>query len=122
MVFYEGPGSDDNYAQTMYGNTNPNAVNAAGVDNPGSVGDYFDRNPGTTAAAQFNGNRVYINPRAVNSTSLENLVYTVMHEALHNISGLNGDQNLQAKLGITVGAPSINITNELKERCPAPWK
>jgi len=83
------------------------------------VGDLFGPRGRIRALAEFEGNRVWVNPRRggagidVNDDEANGAL--LMHEALHNLGLV--DEWIQGALGLEPGAPSENISEKLAEDC-----
>lgn len=122
-TFQNGTTSSANYASAVWGNSPAYGANKA-LYGSTTVSKFFQSNPGTVAVAQALGNTIYIDPTYVNSASSITLDGMALHEIVHNLTG-NVDSVLQQQLNtvlpngqkLTVGAPSVNITNQLAKDC-----
>lgn len=122
-TFQDGLTSSANYAQAVWGNSPAYNANKVKYGNL-TVSGFFAANPATVAVAQSPGNTIYVDPSYVNSSSGTTLDGMVVHEMVHNITG-NVDTTLQDQLNtvlpngqkLTVGGPSVNITNQLAKDC-----
>jgi RHS repeat-associated protein len=84
---------------------------------PGTtVAQFFANSPFTHAAAQLGGNTIFYSQSWFAQNGTADATYTMFHEMLH-IAGIGGDNQLQAMMGITVGAASVNITTQLELVC-----
>jgi RHS repeat-associated protein len=81
-----------------------------------TIGQFMMQNPGTVAEAQLSGNAIYINPSLINPTNYYQNLGTVLHEILHNVTGLSDDQ-IQGALGLSTNQVSNNITQKLIKDC-----
>jgi hypothetical protein len=81
-----------------------------------SIAQFMSLNPGVVAESQLGGTSIYINASYVNGYGIGQQEGLLLHEMLHNMTGLV-DGSLQALLGLTVGAPSVNISNKLQQDC-----
>jgi hypothetical protein len=81
----------------------------------GTVGDKLTK-PGVVAVASLVNHDIFVNPSMIKASDYYFNLGTDLHEVLHNITGLT-DEEMQSKLGLTVGAPSVNITNKLILDC-----
>jgi RHS repeat-associated protein len=104
-VFKSGLNSNDKYMSLFPGKPVPSASLANMT-----IGQYFDKNRGTTALAALGGNTIYLRG------SGELMSATIMHELLHNL-GLE-DTDIQTTLGIA--GPSVGISRYLWEKCLQP--
>jgi RHS repeat-associated protein len=85
-----------------------------------TIGSNFSQGGPTTAVSSANDNRVWIDPRKVNFGDPSGASGFIAHEALHKFSGLI-DTTIQGKLGLPVGAASVNISERLARDCfPGP--
>jgi hypothetical protein len=79
------------------------------------VGQYF----ATGAIAAWTppgGGTIYVAAQHISDNSLDHSQALVMHELIHEAFG-KVDTDIQAALGVTVGAASANITTWLKDNC-----
>jgi hypothetical protein len=97
----------------LYANANVSAIR---LGPGGTVQQNFLNNPNTNAMAVLGGNGIYINPGYFGASSLYLDVGTVMHELLHNLTGLTDDQ-IESNLGITNAVGSYGITIQLLANC-----
>jgi hypothetical protein len=81
-----------------------------------TIGQFMTQNPGTVAEAQLNGNAIYINPSLIDPTNYFQNMGTVLHEILHNVTGMSDDQ-IQSALGLSTKQVSNNITQKLIKDC-----
>ena len=81
-----------------------------------TIGQYIAANPGTVAEAQLNGSTIYLNPAMITPGNYFQNLGTLLHEILHNVSGLD-DSTIQSKLGLSTTAVSNNITQRLITDC-----
>jgi RHS repeat-associated protein len=81
----------------------------------GTVGERL-ADPGTRAVAQLGGPAIYVDPAKFDVADYWQNLATVMHEVLHNVTGLT-DSDIQRKLGLDENKPSHNITEKLKKDC-----
>jgi hypothetical protein len=112
VVFQNGALSDTPLTELYAGSHDPTVASAAPG---GTVGEYFADNPSTTAMAQLGGNQVWINAGLFSVFGEGWLAGTIMHELVHNITGLT-DVDFQRALGIDEGA-SRNISIRLATDC-----
>jgi hypothetical protein len=99
---------------SLYANT-ANAASAAAQYGNLTIGQFQAQNPGTVAQSQLNGNTVYINPSLINPGNFYQNLGTMLHEILHNVTGLT-DGDIQSALGLG-GGVSNNITQRLIKDC-----
>jgi RHS repeat-associated protein len=104
-----------NYAQDVYGNTPLSAAAAAEYGSETMV-QYMVYNPATAAVAQLNGNNIYINPAWVNGMSTQQQEGMLLHEMVHNITGMT-DPAIQSALNISTTQASQNISDKLMTDC-----
>jgi len=104
------------YAQDAYGNSA--AYNAAvGRWGTISMAQYMTLvAPNAAAVAQLNGNTIYINAAWVNGMGVLDQQAMLLHELLHNITGLTDDA-IQSALGLSTAAASQNIGDKLRKDC-----
>ncbi len=69
-----------------------------------------------TAAAELLGSTIFIRPDHWANTAVGELVATVAHEVLHNLTGLV-DTSIQDAFGLSTTAASHNISVRLREAC-----
>jgi RHS repeat-associated protein len=100
---------------SLYANTAV-AGNAATQFGNQTIGQFFSTNPGVAAEAQLNGNTIYINPSMINLNNYYQNLATVLHEILHNVTGLSDDA-IQTALGLSTSQVSNNITQKLLKDC-----
>jgi hypothetical protein len=100
---------------SLYANT-PQAASAVAQYGSETIGQYFAQNPSTVAEAQLNGNTIYINPALVNPNSYFQNLGVVLHEILHNVTGLT-DNAIQSAFGLSTSGVSDNITQKLIKDC-----
>jgi RHS repeat-associated protein len=122
-TFQDGLTSSANYASAAWGNTQAYNANLKIYQNL-TMSGFFQSNPGTVAVAQALGHTIYIDPTYVNDSSSTTLDAMEVHEIVHNLTG-NVDTTLQDQLNtvlpngqkLTVGAASVNITNQIAKDC-----
>jgi RHS repeat-associated protein len=113
-VFLNGIGSNVTMA-SLYA-TSPNAgVRQAGKSQKGTVGSFIAANPGTVAVSQLGGPDIYLNASLISPTDFYQNEGVVLHEVLHNVTGLT-DPDIQGDLGLPEAA-SNNITQRLIGDC-----
>jgi len=106
---------------SLYANT---GAAAAAVDQYGgqTIRNWFQASPGTMAAADLNGNRVFFRSAGVDAISLGYNVGLLAHELIHNASGL-ADDVIMARLGIVQDPrvrdqpPSAEVSRRLTRDC-----
>jgi len=81
----------------------------------GTVGEYFVTDPYAVAIAQLGGPDIYLNQGQISPSDTYGNLATVMHEVLHNVTGMT-DQQIQGRLGLP-RASSNNITGKLRADC-----
>jgi hypothetical protein len=114
-VFLNGVGSDVTMASLYATSPNPGVVQA-GNSQTGTVGSDFAGHPGDVAIAQLGGPDIYLNPTNINPSDYWTNLAIVLHEVLHNVTGLT-DYDLQSKLGLPQSKISDNITQKLLQDC-----
>lgn len=73
-------------------------------------------NPSAAAASELNGSNIYINGSLINGMSTADQQGLLLHELLHNITGMvAGD--IQTALGLPTNKASQNIGDKLKGDC-----
>ena len=79
------------------------------------------RGGNTTAMAELGGARIWVNPMVINSPDVSNgrLQATLMHEVLHNYTGLP-DSTLQDRLSLSQNNNTSNITAWIMDWCTKP--
>jgi hypothetical protein len=106
------------FADEVYGNASPELHNAA-------VGEFGTINmvqymtlvsPTAAAVAQIKGSNIYFNPSWVNGMTPLDQTAMLLHEFMHNITGLTDDE-IQTRLGLSTKAASQNIGDKLKQDC-----
>ncbi|HWB82994.1 MAG TPA: hypothetical protein VG675_02555 [Bryobacteraceae bacterium] len=100
---------------SLCANTSSAAVAAAQFGNL-TVGQYQAQNPGTVAQEQLNGSAIYINAALIDPNAYFQNLGVVLHEILHNITGLTDDA-IQSAFGLPTNQPSNNITQKLIKDC-----
>jgi hypothetical protein len=105
--------TSDTPMANLFANANISAIRTGPG---GTVQQYFSANPNTHAMSVLGGNGIYINPRYFADSSLCLEVGTIMHELLHNLTGLTDDQ-IESNLGITNAVGSYGITIQLLANC-----
>ena len=96
--------------------TSPNAsVRQAGKAATGTVGSTLAQ-PGAEAVAQLGGPDIYINSSSISSTDFYGNQGLVLHEVMHNITGLT-DADIQKALGLSQQSDTSNIANKLVSDC-----
>jgi RHS repeat-associated protein len=80
-----------------------------------TIGSNFSQGSGTVAISSVNDGRVWIDPRRVNPGDQIAGSALIAHETLHKFGLL--DNQIQQKLGIAVGAASVNISEKLTKDC-----
>jgi RHS repeat-associated protein len=119
-VFLNGIGSDVPLS-SLYETSPVASVRQAGSTLTGTVGSAIV-SPGTVALAQLGGNAIYINAPLINPGDYYQDISVVLHELLHNVTGLT-DPDIQSALGLPStdrngkAVPSDNITQRLKKDC-----
>jgi len=81
-----------------------------------TIGQYIAQNPGTVAEAQMNGNTIYINSSLISASNFFQNLGVVLHEILHNVTGLD-DPDIETKLGLPTSPVSDIITKKLIKDC-----
>jgi hypothetical protein len=104
-----------NYAFDVYGNSPLYAAAAAQYGSEMMV-QYMSLNPNTAAVSQLSGNNIYINASWVNGMNTPQQEGLLLHEMIHNITGLT-DGDIQSKLGLPTNAASQNIGDKLQKDC-----
>jgi hypothetical protein len=115
-VFLNGIGSDVPRA-SVYANAAVEGIRSApGIT--GTVGDYFANNPGIVALAQLGGHDIYMNPAMITPSDFYGNQELVLHEVLHNITGLT-DSDFRSKWGLPEpkGTISKDIIDKLLKDC-----
>ena len=113
-VFLNGIGSDVSRA-SLYANSPIEAIRGApGVTR--TVGDFFAANPGVVAQAELGGSDIYINPALITGSDFYGNQGLVLHEVLHNVTGLT-DDDMKRALGLPEAAPSKVIADRLVKDC-----
>jgi len=102
--------------QSLYASSPVQGVQQAGNLVTGTVGSFVASNPGTVAVAQMGGSAIYINSIYINPASVTQNLGIVLHELLHNVSGLT-DGDIQDALGIEQTNVTDNITQKLIADC-----
>lgn len=93
---------------------NPDLVShAASV--PGTVGQNLAM-PGHIAVSQLGGHNIYVNPSRIDPLNFFENKANMMHEVIHNMTGLT-DADIQRALGLSQDQPSSNISRKLKQDC-----
>jgi RHS repeat-associated protein len=83
-----------------------------------TVQEYISANPQTVALSELNGDMVYLNPAQIQLGDPAGLGAVALHEALHNVLGLD-DAQLERALrpfGGTLGDPH-SITDAISNHC-----
>jgi hypothetical protein len=84
-----------------------------------SISTFFANSPGTMAQAGLAGSAlagsIFFRSGYVESLSPGNTAALLMHEVIHTLGPT--DSQLQKALGLSVGAPSDNITQKLLQDC-----
>ena len=114
-VFLNGVGSSVSLAST-YATSPVASVAQAGSALTGTVGGFIASNPGTVALAQLGGKNIYINAGLINPADFFQDISVVLHELLHNITGLT-DPDIQTALGLPSSDVTDNIAQKLKADC-----
>jgi len=114
-VFLNGVGSGV-MMSSLYATSPVASVRQAGKSLTGTVGGFITSNPGTVAVAQLGGPDIYLNAALINPTDYYTDMATVLHEVLHNVSGLT-DPDLQRRLGLPESSVTDNITKKLLNDC-----
>jgi len=114
-VFFNGDGSTVSLAST-YANSPIPGVAQAGSGLSGTVGSYIASNPGTVALAQLGAPGIYLNASLINTGNYYQDISVLLHELLHNVTGLT-DPDIQSAFGLSTSAPSDNITQKLLKDC-----
>ncbi len=120
-VFINGNGSNVTMS-SLYATSPVPSVRQAGSTVTGTVDAFIFSHPGTVAVAQLGGPDIYLNAALINPTDYYTDIATVLHELLHNVSGLT-DPDIQNDLGLPTvdknGNPisSDNITKKLLKDC-----
>ncbi len=116
--FLNGIGSTVSLA-SLYQSSPVPSVRQAGRSATGTVGSFFANNPGTVALSQLGGNDIYLNPGLIDPSNYYQTLGTVLHEVLHNVSGLTdqGVGGLQDLLGLKQQDVTDNVTQKLIKDC-----
>ena len=114
VTFFDGTVSGTLY-NTLYAGV-PNLQRALGpTQQTETIAQAFASSPSTSAMAALLGNTIYVNPQQINSYGSGFLIGTVMHELLHNITGLT-DPDLMSHFPYG-GRGSIDISVALFSDC-----
>ena len=81
-----------------------------------TVGEYLRTHPNTGAISDLNGNRIFVRPSYFDFVGQGYALAVVMHELLHNVTGLTDDR-IQGLLGLPAVGGSRNITLQLLIDC-----
>jgi hypothetical protein len=81
-----------------------------------TIAEKLAKEPGVMAMSSLGGNEIFIRPMYVNQVGSGWLAATMMHELLHNITGLT-DPDLQRSLGLPEANDTRNITVRLLADC-----
>jgi len=81
-----------------------------------TVGEYLRTHPNTGAISDLNGNRIFVRPSYFDFVGQGYALAVVMHELLHNVTGLTDDR-IQGLLGLPAAGGSRNITLQLLVDC-----
>ena len=114
VVFQNGTNSQVLEA-SLYANT-PQAGAAAASFGGMTIGQFQTQNPGTVAQAQLNGITIYLNASLIDPSAYFQDIGIVLHELLHNVTGLS-DGDIQSAFGLSTNQPSNNITQKLIKDC-----
>jgi RHS repeat-associated protein len=115
-VFLNGIGSNVPRA-SLYANAAAERIRGApGIT--GTVGEYFAGRPGTIALAELGGHDIYINPAMITASDYYGNQVLVLHEVLHNVSGLT-DSEFRMNWGLPEpkDGTSEDIVNKLLKDC-----
>lgn len=112
VLFIEAPGSTITMA-SLYANSALSQV-AIGQYGTETIASYIQRLP-TKALAQLNGNRVYIN-QFYWGDSIYDDKSTVMHELVHNVTGLT-DPDIDRALNADISKDAKPFSELLKHKC-----
>lgn len=108
---------DGTYSRTLvrdlYAN---NPALARAVSQTDTVADVFAASGGTSAMTSMAQGIVYIRPEHFNSYGSGYLAAMMLHEVLHNVTGLT-DPDLQRNLGLSEDGGSRNVTLRLMQDC-----
>ncbi len=104
------------YAQNIWANSPAYQANVTVFGNINLVQYMTLVSPNAAAVAQANGSNIYINASWINGMSGLDQEALLLHELLHNITGLTDDA-IQTRLGIDVTVFAQNIADKLKADC-----
>jgi RHS repeat-associated protein len=115
-VFLNGVGSDVTLA-SLYATSPVQSIAAQAAAVTGTVGDLIASKASTTVAvAQLGGPNIYLNPGAINPADYWQNIANVLHEVLHNVTGLT-DPDIERLLHLPETEASDAITQKLKKDC-----
>jgi len=114
-VFLNGVGSSVSLS-SLYSSSPVQGVAQAGSGLTGTVGSLIASHSGTVAVAQLGGNNIYINSVLIDPKNYFQDISIVLHELLHNVTGLT-DSDIQSAFGLSTKGVSDNITQKLLKDC-----
>jgi RHS repeat-associated protein len=114
-AFLYGVGNTATMA-SLYASSPVASVRQAARSLTGTVGSYIASHTGVVAVAQLGGSNIYLNPSLINTTDYFQNISIVLHEVLHNVTGLT-DPDMQRALRLSTSEISDNITQRLRKDC-----
>jgi hypothetical protein len=82
----------------------------------GTVGSTIASNAGIVALSQLGGSAIYLNSSMIDPSDYYQDISTVLHEVLHNVTGLT-DPDIEKALSLAQNGVSDVITQKLKTDC-----